>query len=167
VGSYFSGGQFLLAISRIIRGSLDIHTKHMKCGGNDAVNERGTVHVLVVISQLSDWLVKTESNRCPHARSSPQSFAPFIKTIPVSVQISDWRSKNISTESFPLRVACMPCIMLKTRVNAYGECRGLLVCVFLRWCMCLVLCVWIDTLGNASFVVVSIKLWWFLCQRVD
>jgi hypothetical protein len=87
----------VLTISRIVRGSLHIHAKHVKCGGNDTVNELGTVHVLVVICRLSDWLNKTESNRCPHARSSPQSFAPFIKTIPASVPISDWRSKNISS----------------------------------------------------------------------
>jgi hypothetical protein len=36
-------------ISRIVRGSLHIHAKHVKCGGNDAVNELRTVHVLVVI----------------------------------------------------------------------------------------------------------------------
>jgi hypothetical protein len=33
--------------------------------------------------------------------------------------------------------------------------------------MCLVRCVWIDMLGYASFVVVSIKLQWFLRQSVD
>jgi hypothetical protein len=43
-------------ISRIVRGSLHIHAKHVKCGGNDAVNELGTVHVLVVICQLSERL---------------------------------------------------------------------------------------------------------------
>jgi hypothetical protein len=85
----------VLTISRIVCGSLHIHAKHVKCGWNDAVNELGTVHVLVVICRLSDWLNKTESNRCPRASSSPQSFAPFIKAIPASVPISDWRSKNI------------------------------------------------------------------------
>jgi hypothetical protein len=39
----------VLTISRIVRGSLHIHAKHVKCGGNDAVNELGTVYVLVVI----------------------------------------------------------------------------------------------------------------------
>jgi hypothetical protein len=93
----------VLTISRIIRGSLHIHAKHVKCGGNDAVNELGTVDVLVVICRLSDWLNKTESNRCPRARSSPQSFALFIKTIPASVQISEQKYPQLS---FPLRVAC-------------------------------------------------------------
>jgi hypothetical protein len=69
----------VLTISRIVRGSLHIHAKHVKCGRNDTVNELGTVHVLVVICRLSDWQNKTESNRCPHARSSPQSFAPSTK----------------------------------------------------------------------------------------
>jgi hypothetical protein len=40
--------------------SYTIHAKHVKCGGNDTVNELGTVHVLVVICRLSDWLNKTE-----------------------------------------------------------------------------------------------------------
>jgi hypothetical protein len=84
----------VLTISRIVRGSLHIHAKHVKCGGNDAVNELGTVHVIVVICRLSDWLNKTESTRCPRARSSPESFASFIKTIPAFEPISDWRSKK-------------------------------------------------------------------------
>jgi hypothetical protein len=84
----------------------------VKCGGNDAVNELGTVHVLVVICRLSDWLNKTESNRSPCARSSPESFASFIKTIPAFEPISDWRSKK----SLQYRASSMPCIMLKTCV---------------------------------------------------
>jgi hypothetical protein len=32
----------VLTISRVVRGSLHIHAKHVKCGGNDAVNELGT-----------------------------------------------------------------------------------------------------------------------------
>jgi hypothetical protein len=49
----------VLMISRIVRGSLHIHARHVKCGGNDVVhvvNELGTVHVLVVICRLSDWI---------------------------------------------------------------------------------------------------------------
>jgi hypothetical protein len=67
--------------------------------------------VLVVICRLSDWLNKTESNRCPRARSSPESFASFIKTIPEFEPISDWRSKK----SPQYRSHCMhsmPCIIL-------------------------------------------------------
>jgi hypothetical protein len=66
----------------------------VKCGRNDAVNELGTVHVLVVTCRLSDWLNKTESNRCPRIRSNPESFASFIKTIPAFEPISDWRNKK-------------------------------------------------------------------------
>jgi hypothetical protein len=95
VGSYFSGGKFLpflvfATILTIVRGSLHIHAKHVKCGGNDAVNELGTVNVLVVICRLSDRLNKLESNCCPRARSSPESFASFrfIKTIPAFELIS-------------------------------------------------------------------------------
>jgi hypothetical protein len=80
----------VLTISIIVRGSLHIHAKHVKCGGNDA-DELGTVHVLVVICRLSDWLNKTESNRYPRARSSTESFASFIKTIPAFEPISDCR----------------------------------------------------------------------------
>jgi hypothetical protein len=42
----------VLTISRIVRGSLHVHAKHVKVSGNDAVNELGTVHMLVV--RLSD-----------------------------------------------------------------------------------------------------------------
>jgi hypothetical protein len=49
INFYHSLSSQVLTISRIVRGSLHIHAKHMKCGGNDTVNELGTVHVLVVI----------------------------------------------------------------------------------------------------------------------
>jgi hypothetical protein len=97
----------------------------VKCGRNDAVNELGTVHVLVVICRLSDWLNKTESNRCPHAHSSPQSFAPFIKTIPTSVPISDWRSKSPQYRSlYHVEDVCMHMVTIM-------ESRSL-ACVFRR-----------------------------------
>jgi hypothetical protein len=141
-------------ISRIVCGSLHIHAKHVKCGGNDAVNELGTVHVLVVICRLSDWLNKTESNCRPRARSSPQSFAPFIKTIPASANIRSAEQKYIYS-IVPIANS-MPCIMLKTR--AYGEYNGVEV---------FGMCVSTMMYYNAVFMDRYARLQWFLCQRVD
>jgi hypothetical protein len=79
---------------------------------------------------------------------------------------------KISTVIVPI-VSSMPWYRLKMPVNAYGEHNGVEVFWHVSFyddvlqCMCLVRCVWIHTLGYPSFVVVSIKLQWFLCQSVD